>query len=372
MQFVQHPTYAEQKHEIESIISQLCIENINKVLVPFHLHCVCFERLQTSGRINILYSLKTQTTDSAQIDLILKLSNPHRYWKRCGTQNEVYAMRYVHEKTNIPVPKVLDYSDDSSSSLLGCEFILMEKVYGHTLESVIEAMTDNILTVTIAEMMNYIRQLRELPLPHTDRIGSFISEEMDVGGLLHDGPSLVSFGTPRDLIVAQLQWSIERIRTDPNLIRIGNHLLSPLQRVIDTAEADHRLVSTDRTYRLTHTDLNPSNIIVNEQTGKVMSVLDWESAAITFDESDLNFYESWSQSDEGPERIKSLLPSNHHEKVASEVSSIEPYLDVMYAAMWATFFSCTWFDDEQMVVQHVQHYLNETEKAIAVLDRSSQ
>ena len=244
----------------------------------------------------------------------------------------------------------------------------MEKIHGNTLESVIETMPDRILMKTIAEMIGYIQQLRQTSLPHIDRIGSFVGEDMAVGGLIHDGPPLVSFITPRDLIVAHLQWSIERIRTDPDLFRIANHLLSPLQQVINRAEIDQLLVSTNRTYRMTHTDLNPSNIVVNEQTGKILAVLDWESVAVTFDDGDLKFYESWLETDHGQARIQALMLSHLNNEASSEISQIKPYLNVMYGAMCATFFSRTWFDDEQTVVQHVEHYVNETEQAVGALD----
>jgi hypothetical protein len=51
MEFIQHPSYLEQIHDVESVLSKLTTENINKFLERFELKCISFERLQTSGRI---------------------------------------------------------------------------------------------------------------------------------------------------------------------------------------------------------------------------------------------------------------------------------------------------------------------------------
>jgi hypothetical protein len=36
-------------------------------------------------------------------------------------------MQYLYEHTTIPIAKIIDYSVDSKTSILSCEYILMEK-----------------------------------------------------------------------------------------------------------------------------------------------------------------------------------------------------------------------------------------------------
>jgi hypothetical protein len=103
MEFIQHPSYLEQIHDIELILSKLTIDNINKLLERVEFQCISFECLQTSGRINLIFNVKAQSktsTSSACTEFILKISNPHRYWKEYRTKNEVYTMQYVLEHTN--------------------------------------------------------------------------------------------------------------------------------------------------------------------------------------------------------------------------------------------------------------------------------
>ncbi|CAF2605731.1 unnamed protein product [Rotaria sp. Silwood2] len=375
MAFILHPTYAEQQHDIESILSKLSIETINQVLKPLALRCLKFERLETSGCVNFLYNLQSQpilqSNSTSDKELILKISNPHRYWRYYRTQNEVYTMQYLYEQTTIPLPKILAYSCDFHTSILECEFILMEKIQGNTLEHVIDQMSDDSLMKTATEMVNYVKQLREINLPQMNQIGSFCNKMLHLSGYVLDGPTLGPFHTPKEFIIAHLKWSIQSIEIDSQLLEIAKHLLSPLQEIIKRLENGAYLSNIKYSFHMTHTDLNTSNIIVDQITGKILAIIDWESCAMTFEESDMKFYEHWLDNDERKEKLKSLLPLNWLNESSNDISYIKPYLDVMYSAMWATFYSSTWFQSEQQVLKHMKHFVQETEKAIAELNKVS-
>jgi hypothetical protein len=46
------------------------------------------------------------------------------------------------------------------------------------------------------------------------------------------------------------------------------------------------------------------------------------------------------------------------------MQNIKWYVDIVCSGMYATFYSCTWFEDEQTVTEHIQRFLKETEDAI--------
>ncbi|CAF3637288.1 unnamed protein product [Rotaria sp. Silwood1] len=204
MDFIQHPSYSEQMHDIALILWKLTMENMNKLLKRLELQCISFERLQTSGRINLIFNLKAHTKTSSYIEFILKVSNPHCYWKEHRIKNEVNTMQYLLEPTTIPLPKIFDYSVD------------------------FKTMSDQILVKTAIEMSDYVKQLRQIKLPQTNKIGSFCSREMFLGGSIEDGPTLGPFLTLKEYIIEHLRWVIRRIQTDEQLFEIGEHLILSL------------------------------------------------------------------------------------------------------------------------------------------------
>ena len=379
MEFIEHPTLIDQKHDFESVLSKISTENVDKVLAPFRLCCVTVERMITSGRTNIIYLIKTkpvlQSNQSSATELILKVSNPHRFWAQYRTKNEVFAMQYIHENTTIPLPKVIDYSYDAKASLLQCEYILMEKIHGNTLESIIRQIDHSALMKIREAMIGYVKQMRQLQMPEMRKIGSFRSKDMALGGCVQDGPNLGPFHTIQQFIIGHLEFSVQRIQTDQQLLEFGQHLLSPLQTVIERARIDEFLCNAKNTFYMTHTDLNSSNIVVNETTGKILAILDWERSTITFEENDIKFYERWCDDDQRQKKIRQWIHTDTPSQfgvshISSDMDKINPYLDVMYAIMYATFYSCTWYDSEHMVMRHIKRFLGIVENATAVFNNT--
>jgi serine/threonine protein kinase len=374
MEFIQHPSYSEQIRDIELILSKLTIENMNKLLEQFKFQCISFKRLQTSGRINLIFNLKAQSKTCSYIEFILKISNPHYYWKEYRTKNEVYSMKYLIEHTTIPIPKIIDYSDDFKTSILSCEYILMEKIHGNTLESVIQNISDQNLIKTAMEIIDYVKQLRQLKLPQMNKIGSFSSKQMILGGTIEDGPTLGPFNTLKEYIIQHLQWAIQRIQTDEQLSQYRKHLILSLQKIIHHAQIDPNLLNSEIKFHITHTDLNSSNILIDENTGQILAILDWERCAVTFNNNDIEFYLRWFDDDQREKQFKSIIQQQQNYldllNDACNMQYIKRYLDVMYPAMYATFYSCTWFECEQTVIEHIQQFLQETEDGIITFNNN--
>ena len=372
MAFLRHPPYFEQMQNIDLILSKLTMGNMNKLLERFGLECISFERLQTSGRINLIYNLKVQSKASSSIEFILKISNPHPYWKEVRTKNELYTMQYLLEHTTIPIPKIIDYSDDVKTSILSCEYILMEKVLGNTLESVIENKSKQVLDKTAIELIDYVKQLRQIKLPQMNQIGSFCNKQMCLSGSIEDGPTLGPFNTLKEYIIEHLHWVIQRIETDEQLFQNGKHLILPLQKIINCAQTDPNLSNPQMKYHMTHTDLNSSNILIDENTGTVLAILDWERCAMTFSNNDIEFYSRWFNDNQQENQFKSIIERQQSYVYllndTCDMQKIKWYLDVMYPAMYATFYSCTWFEHEPTVNEHIKLFLQETEDAITAFN----
>lgn len=372
MEFIPHPSYREQCEHIDLILSKITIENLNKIFERFNIQCLSFEHLQTSGRINSIFNIKTQSINSSvEQEFILKISNPHRYWKKSRTKNEAVTMQYLFQNTTIPVPKILDYSCDSQTSILSCEYILMQKISGKTLETVIDSMPDEFIVKTALELTDYIKQLRQIKFSDINQIGSFANEKMSLSATIEDGPTLGPFSTVKEYIIAHLRWSIKRIQTNEHLFTLAGHLLLPLEKVIGYVAKDEYFTREIR-FHFTHTDLNSSNILVDEHSGQILSILDWERTAMTFLNNDMEFFSSWLNDNSRKEQLASLL--GRHQNYADltkemlDMKHIELYSDVMYAVMYATFYSSTWFQREEEVNEHIEHFIKEAESAVHRFD----
>lgn len=176
-------------------------------------------------------------------------------------------------------------------------------------------------------------------LPEMNQIGSFKSKDMSLGGTIEDGPTLGPFHHIKDYIIQHLLWSIRRIQTDEQLSQYGGEFIIQLKRIIHHAEHDSNLINHQMKCYFTHTDLNPSNILIDETTGRIVGILDWERCAMTWDSNDVEFYRSWFDDDQQIKQFQSSLPSM--------ISFTKYYFDIVHSAMYATFYSSTWFTSKQ-------------------------
>ena len=82
-------------------------------------------------------------------------------------RSEVITMKYVKEHTAIPVPKVYHY-DTSNKNLLGCQFIIMEAIFGSPRcrgPSIIPDVPENKRDSVFAQLSDYQLQLNALRFP---------------------------------------------------------------------------------------------------------------------------------------------------------------------------------------------------------------
>jgi hypothetical protein len=83
----------------------------------------------------------------------------------------------------------------------------------------------------------------------------------------------------------------------------------------------------------------------------------------------------WFDNDQREKQFKSIIQQQQNYldllNDASNMQYIKRYLDVMYPAMYATFYSSTWFECEQTVIEHIQQFLQETEDAIIAFNNQN-
>lgn len=183
---------------------------------------------------------------------------------------EASNMRFISEKTSIPVPEVYKVYEDQ-----GVTCIEMEYIQGEPLADKWDEMSCDTRKKVITELGQYIRQLQKLP-------GEFY-------GSLHRGPcediffkhfplvhSYKAIYGPYDNREAYNHGLTEALRRSR-----PNGVLSEDDRELE----QHIRLLADGGINFTHGDLNMSNILVGEQGG-ITGIIDWEAAGYSFKERD--------------------------------------------------------------------------------------
>ncbi|PGH12250.1 hypothetical protein AJ79_04430 [Helicocarpus griseus UAMH5409] len=180
--------------------------------------------------------------------------------RSCANENantwsceDVQAVKFVRENSTIPVPDVLEVHISGPDS-----WFRMERLPGTQLGEAWARMDERAQVVTTGQLKLYLKQLRELPVPSTASIGSLSSGSAYDHRLNNGFPCgpFASVAEFHDFLVAPVlrsprpEWSGEYCR----------------------------LLNDNYMIQFAHADLSFENILVNEHTGKVTAILDWEMA----------------------------------------------------------------------------------------------
>lgn len=177
------------------------------------------------------------------------------YVKCAHGRGEAATMRFVASRTAIPLPRV--WLSFQHPFRRGTEVIFMDKLTGTSLEDAWHRLSDK--KAIIAEQLErYVSQLRALPPPSGLRsICSVTGGPIRCFRLHADATT----GPFRDEEHMNLQLRHLQPLDDPRIPEI-------VRKVHST---QHPLV-------FTHNDFFPRNIMIDEESAKVVAVLDWESA----------------------------------------------------------------------------------------------
>lgn len=129
------PTFESQETAWQHALKKVTRSNVEVLLKSIGFDLIDFEPFKhAKGAMQKLFLIKTIESDCGhqhqQIELVLRVYNPHPFLESRHCQNEVAIMSHLKKFTHIPVPEIYAFSYDKSQSVLGCEFVLMTRISG--------------------------------------------------------------------------------------------------------------------------------------------------------------------------------------------------------------------------------------------------
>lgn len=297
-------TVESQDRKILRLQKLVTIEAVNSITAPLGYTTKSIRRLLSAhGVINLVYIVTAQAA-SETVELILRVTNPRSEWAHLMQRNEVNALDLIHrwnmickdETKHISVPVVLSYSDNAETSLLGCEYSLVTKMPGTNAEDAIESMSEEKKLVLWKDWLRITKSIESIPISlilgpnHSSesalQIGSlsYLSEHR-LGPIIRDGPAVGPFRTFGEINIASLRESLIDMENCPILTEIVDRtelerFKKRLTSLVNLIEKDNSLLDriwpSSPPYSLYHDDLHMGNLLVDEDTGKITAVLDWD------------------------------------------------------------------------------------------------
>lgn len=186
------------------------------------------------------------------------------------TSSELETMRYVREKTTIPVPEVYFYNLDPKNTF-GAPFVLMERMAGRDLYHLL----DN-CNLSTEHKMTILMQL-------TDVIAQLATLEFEkVGSLQKDGlgPILDGISGSRGPFESTLEYLLSSLKDmQPVSVETSamfEEMKLQLQIYLETHQDD---ICLQTPYRLIHDDFNGQNMMFTidaEGFPQLSGIIDWE------------------------------------------------------------------------------------------------
>ncbi|KAL2258392.1 hypothetical protein VTK26DRAFT_8318 [Humicola hyalothermophila] len=284
----------------EDAIRQTVAFSLNLTTTPCHIEFLA------QGAFNKVYAI---TFPEKEKEVIVRVTLPvDPQWK---TLSEVATLQWVLDNTSLPVPKVLSYQSDRTSTV-GFEWIVMSRMPGRSLHDrwrdVAFSAKEQIVRRLAGFCSDTFRaQLRGIgnlflddtgPVPDSSaqdrgsfRVQRIVSGEFIWEGRIHAQVSRGPFQSSRDWLVARL--SLAEMDCRERLSRfqdtapedVDEDDVEDLQHTMDIISRLRRLLDDffpppgpglgpERTM-IVHHDLSRQNILVDDH-GNLTAVVDWE------------------------------------------------------------------------------------------------
>lgn len=235
---------------------------------------------------------------------------------RLTTHSEVATMSYLEENTSIPVPKVLDWSDDPNNPT-GTEYIIMDHVPGVQLRRAWPDMTTHQHMLCVKNLTRLVQQMNDLEFPAYGSIffsdgpvdtascvklndkfcigpscaprywpyipgdphfytrkppnrGPWVSFDQYKQGLLDAGQARIPAETPSPSQALSYQGKVED----------HIYLLDKARSTLEVLARDARIQQLSAPLLL-HPDLHSRNIFVDsEDPTQITALIDWQSTSL--------------------------------------------------------------------------------------------
>ncbi|KAA8915938.1 hypothetical protein TRICI_001952 [Trichomonascus ciferrii] len=220
-------------------------------------------------------------------------------YPRVKTENHVACLRFVKERTGIPVPKVAFWGVEE-----GREYICTERMSGEALSQIWEQLDEEQVEAVIEQVAGVYKELSALkgnsptglriegcevvPGPrlsysvysnrHIARHWSEYPEEsfhtLNVCEVLDDEVQFILAGLKRDVHV---------IETHRACMGLREGFLSRLVQLVEHMEVNQLAIEC-RPLHFAHRDLHLGNMLFDKETNQITAVLDWELAGFFSDD----------------------------------------------------------------------------------------
>lgn len=282
LEYLQCPTMAQQQTHWNEIINSIDDEKLKNLTESIGCRFISSQLFKSNKEFKnnpyYLINCVEKKLNNTEKQFILKLTDPHPFFKRKKTTNEISILNYLQLNTKIPVPIVLSYSKNKQTSLLGCEYILLSRVKGKCLCEEFKS-ANEIPEKIIHQMLDIFKQLKEIKFKD-NKIGCF-DESMSVAtSVCNHAPVEASSETFLEYLDQNLAWVVKemfkirkfkQIATDLEVFRVL------LRQICNENEFLNNL-NFDDEMSLVHSDLNGLNILINPITFEITAITDWQSS----------------------------------------------------------------------------------------------
>lgn len=264
--------------------------------------------LQVTAAFHAIYVLTFSASHAAALSpapvpnpdgtmsLVLRISGKHI--PRIKTSNEVAVLKWIKDTCapTIPVPAVVRH-DTSEDNVLGCEYTLLEKIPGHSVDKIYSQLSDGAKLKLICQLTDVLIELNKYEWKHVGGLQLSNTGEAVAGPVLEDTfwlvPDIAQLWGPDEsietlnpkgpysshegLVQGYLEVFIHAIETHQTLSWLLDDFNPRLRALVSRLPQlaglnDTRLV-------LAHKDLHFANVMATED-GTLTGILDWEFAGV--------------------------------------------------------------------------------------------
>jgi hypothetical protein len=296
-----------QMQSILNLVSLITIDSVNRLTETLGYKTVKLVRFtEPHGVINMIYFV-TVENNAERLEWVLRVTNPWEIWTGRLPMNESTILNIIgrwndsciEAERRIPVTKILSFSADASTSLLGCEYSLGEKIAGSNLEASIKMLghaqrhtlwkdylriQKNLCSIPASFVFNGVSEPFELERLSTS-IGSFCNGPNTLGPIIRDGSAIGPSKSLSELMIESFRRSIHDIEhcqslhaTMPktDIETLLNRIIGFLEKISSQPFWVDKMWPNSTSLGICHDDLHAGNILVDIETGHITAVLDWD------------------------------------------------------------------------------------------------